>query len=775
MIHSQSVPSKFWGEAMQTAVYVLNRTLFRILDRTPYESWFNTKSSFSHLFIFGCPAYIYAEKHTRTKLDPKSQPGLFMGYSDTSKAYRIWDLTKEKIVVTRDVIFHKTLFPSVSLPLPPVSSSPAPVTVFFPKSAPLSSPSTSSIAANLSTLFVSPSPTTSANLSVLHSFSDLFASPILSSSSSPPAPSTSPNSLNPILHTRPISELLADSLDAFTEIDPQDLLDLMLSSRSHRPIKLPNRYGNWAYFSAIADDSIIEPQTITDALSSINKDQWILALKEEFNSLIQKKTWELTPLPPSHTAISCKWTYRLKYDSSGQISRFKARLVARGFTQRYGIDYTETFSPVAKFDVIRTFLSLVAIKNYDLTQFDVCTAFLHGTLDEDLYMIQPPYFEDSTQPTHVCHLKKSLYGLRQASRVWNRHFTTFLAKHHFVATPQDPCLYKTTTAPVILLAIFVDDGLIASSNRADFNPILTEMDDVFKVRIDEPDTFVGLRITRNCHLRSIFLDQTRYVERLLNKYGYTDAHPAQIPADPNVRLSLHMDTDTVTETASNFPYKNLLGSTTFAALETRPDIAFAISSVSRFSHKPIASHRSALKKIFSHLKGTKEFGISFSPSPNHNCLTVYYNADYAMDLEDRKSRSGVLLVLNNGPIAWFFRKQPCTASSTTEAEYLAAHVATKELLWERRLLEALGYPQRNPTPLFSNNQPAIRLVRNPEQHQKTKHINVPFHVIREHQANHDLNFSYISTHQQLADIFTKALAPTRFFALREAIGVHQPP
>ena len=206
------------------------------------------------------------------------------------------------------------------------------------------------------------------------------------------------------------------------------------------------------------------------------------------------------------------------------------------------------------------------------------------------------------------------------------------------------------------------------------------MDDVFKVRIDEPDTFVGLCITRNRALRSIFLDQTRYIERLLFKYRYSDIHPARIPANPNVRLSLHMDHDSAVAPSQGFPYKNLLGSVAFAALGTRPDIAFTTSNVARFSHQPTTSHCSVLKKIVAYLKGTQDFGISFSPFPNPNHLTAYYDADYAMDLEDRKSRSGALLMLNNGPVVWLSRKQPCTTFSTTEAKYFAAHVATKELL-----------------------------------------------------------------------------------------------
>jgi hypothetical protein len=304
------------------------------------------------------------------------------------------------------------------------------------------------------------------------------------------------------------------------------------------------------------------------------------------------------------------------------------------------------------------------------------------------------------------------------------------------------------------------------------DPILHEMDDAFRVRIDEPDTFVGLRISRNRPQRSLFLDQTRYIERILHKFGYSDVHSVQVPADPNLRLSLYMDHDPSDAPSSTFPYKELLGSVAFSALGTRPDIAFAVSNCARFSYKPTKSHCTALKKIICYLKGTKEYGISFSPSAHPHRLEVYCDADYAMDLEDRKSRSGALLKLNQGPVAWLSRKQPCTASSTTEAEYLVVHVATKELLWERRLLQELGYPQRHPTILYSDNQPTICLVRNPEQHQQTKHIDVPYHVIREHQANGDIEITYLPTQHQLADIFTKALPLAQFSSLRTQLGVH---
>jgi hypothetical protein len=547
MMQSRNVVPKFWAEATHTAIYVLNRTLSRTLQRTPFESWFHRKPSLSHLRIFSCPAYIYAEKHTRTKLDSKSRPGIFMGYAKESKAYRIWDTTKNKIVISRDVIFHESSIPSSSSSSS-VTTPPSPVTINF-----------SRILAIMTALPIQPSPVANffpptVSPSLPSSFphqnssptipSEPLAYPVLLTPSSPASlsDSNSPDSLNPATCTRFLSDLL-NPVPNPIEHDPQDRLNLQLHPpvRSTRVPKLPSRYGDWAYFSTIVDETIIEPHTMIEALSSSHKDQWILAMQAEFQSLLENDTWELVPLPPTRHAISCKWTYQLKYYSAGHIDRYKAQLVARGFIQRYDIDYTKTFSPVAKFDSILTLLSIVVVEDLDLTQSDFRTAFLHGTLDEELYMIQPSYFEDAVHPNYICRLQKSIYDLHQASRVWNKRFTSFLAKYNLIATHQDPCVYRSATAPLILLAIFVDDGLIASTSRTHTDPILQEMNDVFHIRIDEPDTFVGLHITRNRISRSIFLDQTRYVERLLAKYGYSDIHPVQIPTDSTARLSLHMD------------------------------------------------------------------------------------------------------------------------------------------------------------------------------------------------------------------------------------------
>ena len=263
---------------------------------------------------------------------------------------------------------------------------------------------------------------------------------------------------------------------------------------------------------------------------------------------------------------------------------------------------------------------------------------------------------------------------------------------------------------------------------------------------------------------SIFLDQNQYVDRLLKRYRYTNVHSVQIPPDPNLKLHIDMDHDKSASKEVEFLYKQLLDSVAFAALGTRLDIANAISSCARFNHCYTRSHCTALKKVVCYLKATKEYDISFYTTNSLHILKDYCDADYGQDTDDRKSRSGVVLTLNNGSIAWLNRKQSCTASSTTEAKYLAAHVATKEILWHRRLLGGLSYPQRNPTPLLLDNQSTIRLILNPKYHQKSKDIDIQYHVIREHQANGDIPISYVSTTDQ---IFTKALPPTRFLQLRD--------
>jgi hypothetical protein len=295
------------------------------------------------------------------------------------------------------------------------------------------------------------------------------------------------------------------------------------------------------------------------------------------------------------------------------------------------------------------------------------------------------------------------------------------------------------------------------------------MDKAFSNTRGPAGCYVGLRITRRRDTHEIFLDQTHYLTKLVRRFGFHDSIPLSVPADPHTSLSLLSSDDP--SSTSHFPYQTIVGCLQFAYIGTRPDLSYAVSVAAKYCSNPSPAHCNALRRILKYLAGTLSLGLSFSGQNHPLSLTAYSDADFAMDLDDRKSRSGFILFINHGPVFWASRKQASCASSTTEAEYLAASSTTKEIIWHRRLLTSLGKPLSSPTPLFTDNQSALRLIKNPEFHRRTKHIDVQYHVIREAFLDNILLPSFVSSHDQLADIFTKALPKESFQCLRHQLGV----
>ena len=271
----------------------------------------------------------------------------------------------------------------------------------------------------------------------------------------------------------------------------------------------------------------------------------------------------------------------------------------------------------------------------------------------------------------------------------------------------------------------------------------------------------------------MFVDQQRFTETLLVKYGFQNVNTVSTPSDPHVHLISPLPDD-CDSSILNFPYQEIVGSLLYLATHSRPDIAQAVYVVAQYATNFREIHCTAVKRILKYLQGTTDFALCYSfVSTGNQVLLAYTDADYAGDLNDCKSHSGSILFLNNGPVLWISRKQPCTATSTTEFEYVAASLASKEVVWARRLLSDLGFAQTKPTPLFSDNQSDIRLVQNPEFHKRTKHIDDVFHLIREIQARGEITLFYVPTRLQLADILTKALTPDLFHKLRAALNLGQ--
>ncbi|GBP46785.1 Retrovirus-related Pol polyprotein from transposon TNT 1-94 [Eumeta japonica] len=411
------------------------------------------------------------------------------------------------------------------------------------------------------------------------------------------------------------------------------------------------------------------PQTYEDALSSEDSELWIKSIKEELKAHEDNGTWELVKKPDNVRLLDCKWVFRVKNEESS--TRYKARLCAKGFAQKSGIDYTETFSPTVRYDSIRLLLSIAAEKRMTIMQFDIKAAFLYGKLEEEIYM-KPPEGLD-VENSMACKLIKSLYGLKQAPRCWNAKFNSVLNKYGFFNSHADKCVYVSSNREAqVYLLLYVDDGLLCSTSPTIITEVLNHLQKEFNVKICKTSNFIGIQIEQ-CK-DYIFIHQRKYIEELLSKFDLDNANPNSIPADPHVTLQK----STVLENKKCFPYREAVGSLMFAAIVTRPDIMFAVSTVSRFLNSHDQSHWNAVKKIFKYLKGTLSFGLCFRSNEN-NTLESYSDADYANDPVTRRSTTGYVFMKNGAAVTWSSQRQTTVALSTTEAEFMASCSATKKL------------------------------------------------------------------------------------------------
>lgn len=384
--------------------------------------------------------------------------------------------------------------------------------------------------------------------------------------------------------------------------------------------------------------------------------------------------------------------------------------------------------------------------------------FLYGELEEEIFMEIP--LGVHVENGKVCKLNKSLYGLKQASRCWNAKFTNFLKSYGFTQTESDHCVFTSYINNVkVTIIIYVDDGLIFCSNQEILNLVIEALKTNFCVRILDLNYFVGLEIVKSEY--AIRITQKRYVEQIIQRFNMSDAHSCSTPVDPNVSLTnCNNDGETV-----NFPFREAVGSLLFLASVSRPDISFAVNLVCRYVNNPSIEHVKAVKRILRYLIATKHIGIEYKGNSD---LVGYCDSDYASDTESRKSTSGYIFLMNNGPIIWASRKQQTIALSTMEAEFMAACEATKQFLWIRQLLIDLGESLNNMT-LLVDNQAAIKLISNPVLHQRSKHIDVKYKFIREKVEQGLLKVQYVQSSNQLADFLTKALPLQKFCVNRDLV------
>lgn len=764
-----NLPIKFWGECILTATYLINRFPLKSLKhKTPFEVFLKQNPDYSHLRSFGCLCYVSTLKKDRHKFSPRATPCVFMGYPNGQKGYKVLDLGTGSLFTSRDITFHENIFPFHLNNFPPTSNIPHSFTldpIYIPTS---SDPSDIMPTHTTPPLNETHSPTTSpSSPTVSH------LSPHLNHSAPLSPPPNIPPSSQPL--TPPLST---------TTSSPSHLPDLTLrrSSRITKPpsylhdydttlstslitghwcnlipySELPNRFH--ALVSTIASNH--EPRSYFEAVSN---PAWQQAMQAELTALSNNDTWDLVDLPKGKKAIGSRWVYKLKFRNDGTIDRYKARLVARGFSQIPGIDFDEKFSPVVKMTTIRCLIAIAAARSWHLHQLDVNNAFLHGDLHEEVYMKAPDGFPN---PHHrVCKLKKSIYGLKQASRQWFAKLTGALLSQGFSQSKNDYSMFiHRQDKDLTILIVYVDDLLITGSNSTLITHLKHFLATTFSIKdLGKARYFLGFELA---YLpEGISLTQHKFTHELLTEPNLPPPKPAATPLPLNLKISQD-DGNLIPDPSV---YRSLIGKLNFLT-HTRPDISYAVQTLSQFMQKPHTAHLSALYHLLSYIHHTHSQGILLRAIPSLT-LQAFSDSDWGSCPDTRKSLTGYVLLLGGSPISWKSKKHSTISKSSSEAEYRAMAHAAAEITWVVRLLSEMGLNSLTPVTLHCDNQSAIHIGKNPVFHERTKHIDIDCHFTREKVLEGLIQLTYLPTRSQIADIFTKILPSSQFQELMSKLGM----
>ena len=530
-----------------------------------------------------------------------------------------------------------------------------------------------------------------------------------------------------------------------------------------------------ALAAEIADTEALEPRNLAEAKCHPDWPLWEQAISKELTTLRKAGTWKLEAPPPRANIISSKWVFKAKKDASGKVVWYKAQLVAQGFSQVEGVDYFNTYAPVAKLASSRVVIALANRMGWELHQVDVKGAYLNGELqsDEVLYMRNPPgYRKDKSG--RVLRLLKSLYGLKQAGRRWYQKFISIFNALGFTQCKVDQAVFYKRDKDQqmgIVIAVHVDDCTIASLSLAVIESFKSGLRQHVEVTdLGELHWMLGIKIHHDRTGATVHLSQRTYINSILCHYGFEDAKPVSTPFDTQVRLTLEQAPADAAEfvVMHDVPYREAVGALNWVVLATRPDIAFAVSTVARFSANPSMAHWNAVKRVFRYLAGTCDLWLTYGEA--QRVLVGYADADGSMS-EDRHVITGFAFLIDGGAVSWSSKKQEIVSLSTTESEYVAATHGMKEGLWLRSLLAKIFELFTDTTTLFSDNQSAIVLTRDHQYHTRTKHINVRYHFIRWVVENGSLHLVYCPTADMIADMLTKALPSPKVKHFAECLGL----
>lgn len=721
LLFEANLEKKFWAEATNTAVYLKNRSIASGIEKTPYEAWTGKIPNLEHIRIFGSPVMAHIPKEKRSKWDKKSKKHILVGFCDNVKGYRIYDPVKNKITISRDVIISEKIKQEeiITIPVETTDS----VGEIMEESAVKSEPLDQSSSSDSECLVV-----VDDNLQeeqVMHIPNEEDSSHVDGSAS---------------------SQVPQTNFEA-------------KEKRQRRP---PERYG----FANMCTTSIGEDEmTYAEAISGPEKQQWLQAIAEELQSFEDNQVWEIVDAPNGASVVQSKWVLRKKFSCDNEV-RYRARLVAKGFTQKPGVDYQETFSPVIRHSTLRLLFALSVQLDMDITHLDVTTAFLNGFLKESIFMRLPEGFpiHDSNK---VLKLKKAVYGLKQSSLAWYQRVEETLCNLEYSKSKLEPCVFikNHSNGKKTIIGIYVDDFIIFSNNKAETDSLIEALSEKFKIKnLGQVKQYLGMRININKNSNVITIDQEHYIEQLLSKFNMSDCNTAGTP----IECKLNLEKANICD--DKLPYQKLIGSLMYLAVMTRPDIAYSVSYLSQFNNCYSYIHWNYAKRILKYLLKTKNYCLRYSKEKAE--LEGFVDADWASDATDRRSYTGFCFMKSGSAISWESKKQRTVALSSCEAEYMALSEACREAIYLQNLEHEITGCS-NKIVLYNDNQSAIKLTNNNQSHKRSKHIDVRYNFIRDVIINGTIETKYLPTTSMPADLLTKGLSGIKHYQFMNALGIVQ--
>ncbi|CAK5267338.1 unnamed protein product [Mycena citricolor] len=786
MLHEANLPPAFRALAVSAYIHVCNmHPTARDPTRTPHELWFKAKPDVSHLRVWGCLAYVHVQRDKRGPSGHHVQKCIFVGYPAGYKGWLFFNPETRKLVIAERAVFDERYFPGStpqamrSCPAAPPSSmlvdppcAPAPVYVpdddgddeqQQPPARPLPAPRVPSPAASsddeidflcqappppspppagdapLHPLPSPPPPQSPIGVAARRAAAGIHRVPAPPRRAPAPAAAPPRRTMAEIFEEIPEDlsddELLLKSSSALIVAREGDPSDPKLAAAHATAVLIVAREGDpsdpkLAAAHATAVQSVLSavasgnPRSFFEASKREDGPLWRAAAASEIDSLLSNCTWDVVDLPQGVKPIRSQWVFVIKHKSDGTVERYKARLVADGRGQRYGIDYHEVFAPTFRPATLRVILALAAQNNLKLRSIDFSSAYLNGDLDEDVYMTQPEGFPQG-EKGQVLKLNRSIYGLKQAGRQWRIKLVAKLTAMGFKCIKSDSSCHIYSDGVVrVILPIYVDDGTIAAKHDADIDRVIAQLGTAFKVRdLGPTEWLLGIKIERDADTGDISISQRQYAVNLLEQYGMADCKPVDTPMLPGLSLTKEMGAKTEEESKQfKGNYLSAVGSLMYLACQTRPDISYAVGVLARFNSNPGEEHWKAVKHLLRYIQGTLDFRITYSKSSptlydpaTHihpdNLFTTFTDADHARDKDSMKSTGGYVIMMAGGPVSWRSKLQSTISLSTTEAEYVAGVDAGKEIKWMRNLLHELEHGVSGASPLMMDNQSAISVSK----------------------------------------------------------------